>query len=147
LFEGFAGIGFKSAIAAGNGPTHFECNGPRILKHRRITDQASRIRRLQRPPHAGRQHGWRAKMHDISHRGIHFSLEKLPPGTRVIAGVLLMGGGVLGFLPILGFWMFPLGVLVAALDIPPLRRRLLEKFPKDAADETDQKHGRVPPGA
>ncbi len=86
-------------------------------------------------------------MHDISHRGIHFSLEKLPPGTRVIAGIFLMGGGVLGFLPILGFWMFPLGVLIAALDIPPLRRRLLEKFPKDAADEADLKHGRVPPSA
>ena len=29
-----------------------------------------------------------------------------------------MVGGVFGFLPILGFWMFPLGVAFVALDIP-----------------------------
>ena len=29
-----------------------------------------------------------------------------------------MIGGVLGFLPILGFWMFPLGLALVALDIP-----------------------------
>ncbi len=26
-------------------------------------------------------------------------------------------GGVFGFLPVLGFWMVPLGVMVAALDV------------------------------
>ncbi|MDA0675304.1 MAG: hypothetical protein O3A88_02880 [Proteobacteria bacterium] len=93
-------------------------------------DRNSHSNRLHDGHHQrGIRHGWRAKLHDIFHRGIHFSIEKLPPGTRVIAGVLLMGGGVLGFLPILGFWMFPLGVLIAALDIPPLRRRLLARFP------------------
>ena len=35
-----------------------------------------------------------------------------------------MIGGMLGFLPILGFWMFPLGVAVVAADFPPLRRRM-----------------------
>ncbi len=29
-----------------------------------------------------------------------------------------MIGGVLGFLPILGFWMFPLGFALVAFDIP-----------------------------
>lgn len=33
--------------------------------------------------------------------------------------------GFLGFLPILGFWMIPLGVVLLATDIPPLRRRLM----------------------
>ena len=29
-----------------------------------------------------------------------------------------MTGGVFGFLPVLGFWMFPLGVGFVALDLP-----------------------------
>jgi len=41
---------------------------------------------------------------------------------RIPTGFLLIVGGTLGFLPILGFWMVPLGVLLLALDIPPLRR-------------------------
>jgi hypothetical protein len=49
----------------------------------------------------------------------------LPPGVRAVAGVLAMVCGVVGFLPIVGFWMFPLGVVLIALDIPPLRRRVL----------------------
>lgn len=49
---------------------------------------------------------------------------RLPPGLRLVAGILLIVGGVLGFLPVLGFWMIPLGIAVAALDIVPLLRRL-----------------------
>lgn len=48
----------------------------------------------------------------------------LPPGTRWIAGMLLIIGGIFGFLPVLGFWMIPLGIGVAALDIKPLIRWL-----------------------
>ena len=40
---------------------------------------------------------------------------------RIPAGVLLICGGFLGFLPILGFWMIPLGVLLLAIDVPFLR--------------------------
>ncbi|WP_422029322.1 hypothetical protein [Roseovarius sp.] len=49
---------------------------------------------------------------------------RLPPGVRLLLGVLLMIGGLLGFLPILGFWMLPLGVAIAALDVVPIWRRL-----------------------
>ncbi len=35
-----------------------------------------------------------------------------------------MMGGVVGFLPILGFWMFPLGVAFVALDIPWTRHKI-----------------------
>jgi hypothetical protein len=35
-----------------------------------------------------------------------------------------MIGGVLGFLPVLGFWMFPLGVAFVALDLPVTRHRI-----------------------
>ena len=41
---------------------------------------------------------------------------------RVPLGALLILGGLLGFLPILGFWMLPLGALLLADDIPFLRR-------------------------
>lgn len=49
---------------------------------------------------------------------------KLPghPGLRMGMGVLLVIGGLLGFLPILGFWMIPLGLAVLAVDLPPVRR-------------------------
>ncbi len=45
------------------------------------------------------------------------------PGVllRVPLAVLLIMGGMLGFLPILGFWMLPLGLLLLAVDLPVLR--------------------------
>ncbi len=45
---------------------------------------------------------------------------RVPPGLRFLLGLLLVIGGGFGFLPILGFWMIPLGVAVMALDIRPL---------------------------
>jgi hypothetical protein len=36
-------------------------------------------------------------------------------------GVLLILFGFLGFLPVLGFWMFPLGLVVLSYDIPRVR--------------------------
>ena len=48
----------------------------------------------------------------------------VPPGGRFVLGVLLMLGGVVGFLPVLGFWMIPLGLAVAALDVKPFYRWL-----------------------
>ncbi len=42
--------------------------------------------------------------------------------VRVGAGVLLVFFGFLGFLPVLGFWMIPLGLAVLSVDIPAVRR-------------------------
>ncbi|MDD9909977.1 MAG: hypothetical protein OXR62_09820 [Ahrensia sp.] len=42
--------------------------------------------------------------------------------ARLIVGVLLIFGGALGFLPILGFWMIPLGLVVLSQDFPAVRR-------------------------
>ncbi len=42
---------------------------------------------------------------------------------RIVTGTALVGGGVLGFLPILGFWMVPLGLIVLSHDISAVRRR------------------------
>lgn len=49
---------------------------------------------------------------------------RIPPGLRLLLGLLLMVGGVFGFLPVIGFWMFPLGVAVIALDIRHVREWL-----------------------
>jgi hypothetical protein len=40
----------------------------------------------------------------------------------VIIGIALVLGGLLGFLPILGFWMIPLGLLILSADLPIMRR-------------------------
>ena len=41
---------------------------------------------------------------------------------RIAIGILLVLGGFLGFLPILGFWMVPLGLLILSIDVPRVRR-------------------------
>ena len=50
---------------------------------------------------------------------------KLPESRwlRTLIGVLLICGGILGFLPVLGFWMVPLGLLVLSHDSHLVRRQ------------------------
>ncbi len=70
---------------------------------------------------------------------------KLPTNklARIIIGILLIIGGILGFLPVLGFWMIPLGLMILSIDIPTVRRwrrkttvklgdRLIKSYPKIA---------------
>jgi hypothetical protein len=59
----------------------------------------------------------------------------LPPGLRLVVGLMLILGGVFGFLPVLGFWMLPLGFAVAALDIVPIYRRVTGKNPRTGEEE------------
>jgi hypothetical protein len=70
-----------------------------------------------------RKRHWRYRGVLLCYRTLRAGQRYLPPGVRTAVGLLLIIGGVLGFLPLLGFWMFPLGILVAITDIPPLRRR------------------------
>src|SRR5438309_325514 len=42
--------------------------------------------------------------------------------ARLVAGVLLILGGLVSILPVFGLWMLPLGLLLLAEDVPPLRR-------------------------
>ena len=65
----------------------------------------------------------RAKIRGRVARALVHVRRTLPPGTRLPAGIVLIAGGTLGFLPVLGFWMIPLGVGVAALDVKPLMAR------------------------
>ena len=51
----------------------------------------------------------------------HWHLPESKP-VRVGIGLLLVAGGLVGFLPILGFWMVPLGLFVLSVDLPIVRR-------------------------
>ena len=50
--------------------------------------------------------------------------DHVPFGLRSVLGVVLTLGGVLGFLPIVGFWMLPLGIALIALDLPWTRHKV-----------------------
>ncbi len=51
--------------------------------------------------------------------------KSMPSLARILVGGLLVLGGVLGVLPVLGFWMIPLGLLVLSLDFRWARRGYL----------------------
>jgi hypothetical protein len=68
--------------------------------------------------------------------------------VRVPAGIALTGGGVLGFLPVLGFWMLPIGLALLAYDVqvmrPPLarvlrftNRKIEKRKERKAAEKSD----------
>ncbi|MCA2012890.1 hypothetical protein LCM17_15440 [Cereibacter sphaeroides] len=40
---------------------------------------------------------------------------------RAPIAVLFLIGGFLGFLPVLGFWMIPVGLVLLAVDLPGIR--------------------------
>ncbi len=58
------------------------------------------------------------------YRALYWGQNHLAPGMRSLVGFMLMVGGVFGFLPILGFWMFPLGMAFVALDVPFTRHKI-----------------------
>ncbi|MGA0393711.1 MAG: hypothetical protein ACO3MW_06575 [Rhodospirillales bacterium] len=61
----------------------------------------------------------------VARKVTRWSHDSLPPGIRSIVGVLFFIGGCFGFLPILGFWMIPVGVMLIMLDLPFLRHRVI----------------------
>jgi len=71
---------------------------------------------------------WKHRASISMYLAMRWAQRRLPPGVRTLLGLLLMCGGVLGFLPILGFWMFPLGVVILSLDYPPLKRKIERKL-------------------
>lgn len=40
---------------------------------------------------------------------------------RIPLALVLIPGGLFGFLPVLGFWMLPVGLLLLAVDVPAMR--------------------------
>ncbi|MBB2204887.1 hypothetical protein [Gluconacetobacter takamatsuzukensis] len=59
-----------------------------------------------------------ARLRDAIH-WLRVPSRRLP---RLLAGCLLIVGGLLSFLPILGIWMLPLGLILLAEDVALLRR-------------------------
>ena len=53
--------------------------------------------------------------------GREFHMPRSRP-VRIAIGIALCLFGVLGFLPVLGFWMIPLGVLVLSYEFAAIRR-------------------------
>lgn len=66
----------------------------------------------------------RQRIAGLTYRTLRWGRDHVPPGIRSIIGVLFMAGGVFGFLPVLGFWMLPLGVAFIALDLPFARHKI-----------------------
>lgn len=47
---------------------------------------------------------------------------------RLAVSLLLVIGGLFSFLPVLGLWMMPLGLVIVSQDFPFLQRPLLRSF-------------------
>lgn len=72
----------------------------------------------------GGDRNWKRRLAGAMRQAYCWGDAHIPPGLRTVAGLVLVVAGLFGFLPILGFWMIPVGGVLIALDIPPLRRRL-----------------------
>ena len=46
--------------------------------------------------------------------------------ARIPIAILLVAGGFLSFLPVLGLWMLPLGLVLFAQDVPPLQKPMAQ---------------------
>lgn len=61
-------------------------------------------------------------MRKLFHKHFHALRTTDNHWLRKTVGVLLVIGGMLGFLPVLGYWMLPLGLALLAVDFPIARR-------------------------
>lgn len=77
-------------------------------------------------PGVGPRLGGSIPQHASRAQAIHVFGYRMPlPRSRILRvgiGVLLILGGIFSFLPILGAWMLPLGLIVLSIDIPRVRR-------------------------
>lgn len=63
----------------------------------------------------------RRRIAAFTYRALHWARHHVAPGLRSLLGLGLIVGGFFGFLPVLGFWMLPLGVAFISMDLPPTR--------------------------
>ena len=63
--------------------------------------------------------------------------------VRIAIGVVLVLLGLVGFLPILGFWMVPLGLAIIFFDVPWVRRTWV-RFRGWVKDKRRHRRGRRP---
>ncbi|HYI89457.1 MAG TPA: hypothetical protein VEY05_06100 [Beijerinckiaceae bacterium] len=62
---------------------------------------------------------------EVPERGARLLRRLRHPDARLIRipiGLFCIVGGIFSFLPVLGIWMLPLGLLLIALDVPFLRK-------------------------
>lgn len=67
---------------------------------------------------------FRRRLAATIYRMLYWGRNHLPTGVRSLVGLLLIVAGLFGFLPVLGFWMLPVGVAFIALDLPRTRHRI-----------------------
>lgn len=73
------------------------------------------------PDSAGHKSGGRSKRPHVSVAGRRMPIPRSRP-ARLVTGGLLVVLGVFGFLPVLGFWMVPVGLLILSYDLAAVRR-------------------------
>ena len=64
-----------------------------------------------------KQRNWRQSLRGRIKRALVVIRTKVPFGLRSLLGLVLIVGGFFGFLPILGFWMIPLGAAIISIDV------------------------------
>lgn len=76
------------------------------LHHRRLERRVDRIEE---------------RLPDAMARILRWLREPQATWVRVPVGILMIVGGLLSFLPVLGIWMLPLGLVLLAYDVPFLK--------------------------
>jgi hypothetical protein len=62
--------------------------------------------------------------------------------ARILVSALLVIGGLFSFLPVLGLWMLPLGLIIIAQDLPFLKAPLVGAFQRVEAGWDHWQHWR-----
>lgn len=86
-----------------------------------MTSQAARDRRAKIKARLHRQIDILRGRHPRLDRFIDWIEDDKSRIVRLPLAILLICGGLLAFLPVLGIWMLPLGLLLLAIDLPFLR--------------------------
>lgn len=94
------------------------------IPHHRGQKQAGGATALE-PEHADHPLTLRRRVISGIGRTMRWADTALPRGLRSLLGALLIVAGLFGILPVLGFWVIPAGGALVALDISPLRRRVI----------------------
>lgn len=63
-------------------------------------------------------------------------------GARILVSALLVIGSLFSFLPVLGVWMLPLGLIIIAQDLPFLKAPLVAAFRRVEAGYAHLQHWR-----
>jgi TRAP-type C4-dicarboxylate transport system permease small subunit len=71
-----------------------------------------------------------ARLPDRLARAMAWLISPSAAFLRLPLGILFVIGGIFSFLPVLGVWMLPLGILLIAVDVPLVRGWVLHLWPK-----------------